>query len=476
MSNADQEPSCSCRVMRVRFHRTPAIMRTSDQMRRSMATLWNDMVRLHKRIRKSRWKWPSQKAFDAHFVRRKDRYVGLPSACVQQAVRKFFGNIKTTRENRKLGLSARYPWRDQKHFQTVVFRGDLVSWSSGQLTLGGGNGSPALSIPLGEDPGTILKAELLFDEVLVTAEYPAAAPVCDTPLEPATAAGDPGQRWAWALLSTNGASLMINGRAIVAEKIRREKKRAYQKAYQARRKAGSRRLKKTNRTMARQKAKSVRRIRDVNHKVSRQVVDWGVETGQTRMILSQPTGIAKAKGRKSQKQRNGYWEYGEQSRMIEYKAEGLIEIERDEERGTSSTCPKCNHCYHPSGRTFLCPNCGWSGHRDLVGSGNQLGRHEPHADVAAMIEQAHPKYLRPWQQGRSSVDETDRPTGRPPTRPEEVAHYKAVGSGSPGTTAGGQHWETGAERLLLNRLWCEENSWNKARPEHVSPKTPGLQP
>ena len=202
------------------------------------------------------------------------------------------------------------------------------------------------------------------------------------------------------------------------------------------------------------------------------------------MILSQPRGIAKAKGRKSQKQRNGYWEYGEQSRMIKYKAEGWIEIERDEERGTSSTCPKCKYRYHPSGRTFLCPNCGWSGHRDLVGSGNQLGRHEPHADVAALIEQAHPKYLRPWQRGRSIVDETDRPTGRPPTRPEEVAHHQAVGSGSPGATAGGQHRETGAERLPLNRLWCEENSWNKAGPEQVSPRkvrrtsarTPGLQP
>ena len=476
MSNAGQELACSCRVMRVRFQRTPAITRTSDPMRRSMAALWNDMVRVHRRIRKSYWKWPSQKAFDALFVRRKNRYVGLPSACVQQAVRKFFGNIKTTQANRKLGLPARYPWRDQKHFQTVVFRGDLVSWSSGVLTLGGGNGSAALSILLGEDPGRILKAELGFDEVLVTVESPAPVHGTDTPLIPATSAGDPGQRWAWAFLSTNGASLMVNGRAIVAEKIRREKKRAYQKAYQARRKPGSRRQKKTNRTMARQKAKTVRRIRDVNHKVSRQVVDWGIETGQTRMILSQPTGIAKAKGRRSQRQRNGYWEYGQQSRMIEYKAAGSIEIERDEEGGTSSTCPSCKHRYHPSGRTFLCPNCGWSGHRDLVGSGNQLGRHEPHADVAALIEQAHPKYLRPWQQGRSNVDETDRPTGRPLARPEEVAHYKAVGSGSPGATAGGQPWETGAVRLLLNRLWCEENPWNKAEPEHVSPRTPGLQP
>jgi transposase len=267
---------------------------------------------------------------------------------------------------------------------------------------------------------------------------------------------------------------MINGRAIVAEKIGREKKRAYQKAYQSHRKPGSRRQKKTARTMARERAKSVRKIRDVNHKVSRQVVDWGVETGQSKMVLSQPTGIAKARGRRSQRQRNGYWEYGQQSRMIEYKAEGLIEIERDEERGTSSTCPKCKQRTHPSGRQFRCPKCGWSGHRDLVGAGNQLGRHDPHADVAALIEQAQPKYLRPWQQGGSKVDETDRPTGRPLSRPEKGEYDKAIGSGSPGTTAGGQHRETGAVRQLLDRSWCEERSWNEAEPEHVTPRTPQL--
>jgi putative transposase len=393
---------------------------------------------------------------------------------VQQAVRKFFGNIKTTRENRKRGLSTRYPWRDQKRFQTVVFRGNLVAWADGKLTLGGGNGSAALSIPMCENPGTILKAELLFDEVLVTTRHPAPAPARNTPSEPATSAGDPGQRWAWVFLSTNSASLMINGRALVAEKVRREKKRGHQKAVQSHREPGSRRHKKTGRTMARQMAKSARKIRDINHKVSRQVVGWGVATGQSKMILSQPSGIAKAKGRKAQKQRNGYWEYGEQSRMIEYKAEGIIEIERDEERGTSSTCPQCKHRYHPSGRKFHCPNCGWVGHRDLVGAGNQLGRHESHADVAALIDQAHPTYLRPWQQGRSNVDETDRPIGRPPTRPEEMAYVKAVGSGSPGATAGGQHRETGALRLLLDRLWYEENPWNEARPECVSPRTPAL--
>jgi hypothetical protein len=74
----------------------------------------------------------------------------------------------------------------------------------------------------------------------------------------------------------------------------------------------------------------------------------------------------------------------------------------------------------------------------------------------------------------SNVDETDRPTGRPLTRPEKVAHDKAIGSGSPGTTAGGQHRETEAERLLLDRTKCEENSWNEVGSKHVPPRTPAL--
>jgi hypothetical protein len=51
---AQETSSSSCRVMRVRFQRTPGITRTSDPMRRSMATLWNDMVGVHKRVRKTR--------------------------------------------------------------------------------------------------------------------------------------------------------------------------------------------------------------------------------------------------------------------------------------------------------------------------------------------------------------------------------------------------------------------------------------
>ena len=123
----------------------------------------------------------TQAKFDAHFLKRKARYSGLPTACIQQAVRKFFGNLQTTRKNRQNGLSkARYPWRDQKRFATVPYRGNLVHWENGSLTLGGGNGQSAIVIPMRQDPGQILKAELLFDEVLITVSLTSAEPLADS--------------------------------------------------------------------------------------------------------------------------------------------------------------------------------------------------------------------------------------------------------------------------------------------------------
>ena len=381
-----------------------------------MAALWNDMVRLHKRVRRAHWKWPPQGAFDKHFsYRHKARYPGLPTACIQQAVRKFFGNLKTTRANRDAGRKARYPWRDQKRFATVPYRGDLVRWKDGALTLGGGNGGAAVVIPMAKDPGAIVKAELLFDEVLVTVSRPDLAHRAPDGRPAKRAAGDPGQRFAWTILTEDGQSFMFNGRGLVSAKIRHAKKLGHLRSALDHKQPKSRRAKKIKRRIAREKARSERRVRDINHKITCGVVRECTQAQVTTLVLSQPDGIATVPGRKAQRQRNGLWDYGEQSRQIAYKAEGLFEVVRAGERGTSSTCPKCQHRCHPSGRQFRCPACGWSGHRDLVGAGNQLGRHVPHADVAELISQTHPKYLRSFAtaKDRSSAVETGRSPGMP---------------------------------------------------------------
>jgi hypothetical protein len=267
-----------------------------------------------------------------------------------------------------------------------------------------------------QDPGRILKAELLFDEVLVTVSLDSVEPVADhtTPAAIKSAAGDPGQRWAWTILTEDGQSLMLNGRGLVSEKIRRAKKQGHLQAALAGKKSGSKRHRKIKRRIARWKAQSARRVRDINHKITCGVVRFAKQASVTQLVLSQPKGIAQAEGRKAQRQRNGVWEYGEQSRQIEYKAQGHFEVIRDGERGTSSTCPRCHKHHKPSGRMFRCPHCGWRGHRDLVGAGNQLGRHVSHVDVAALIDHTHPKYLRSFAtaKDRSSAVETGRSPDR----------------------------------------------------------------
>ena len=46
-----------------------------------------------------------------------------------------------------------------------------------------------------------------------------------------------------------------------------------------------------------------------------------------------------------------------------------------DERGTSSTCPKCSRRVpKPAGRVFSCPHCGHGGHRDLVAAASIAAR------------------------------------------------------------------------------------------------------
>jgi putative transposase len=57
--------------------------------------------------------------------------------------------------------------------------------------------------------------------------------------------------------------------------------------------------------------------------------------------------------------------------MIEYKARlAGITVERIDEAYTSQECPQCGHRKKPSGRDYTCSECGFHGHRDVVGAAN----------------------------------------------------------------------------------------------------------
>ena len=119
-----------------------------------------------------------------------------------------------------------------------------------------------------------------------------------------------------------------------------------------------------------------RRTRDIEHKVSRAVVDYAMERKAGTLVIGDVRDVADGKrmGAKCQ-QKIGLWSHGKVRDYIAYKAKAEgISVELVDERDTSKTCPRCGRQYKPRGRVYRCSKCGLVAHRDVVGSVNILSR------------------------------------------------------------------------------------------------------
>ena len=139
---------------------------------------------------------------------------------------------------------------------------------------------------------------------------------------------------------------------------------------------GSRALRRLQRRKSRFLAKQKRRARDMEHKISRAVVNWAKERQVSTLVIGDVRDVADGKrlNTKSQ-QKIGLWSHGRQRAYITYKAAAAgIAVTLVEEASTSQTCPGtlpdgtgCLQCYKPKGRVYRCPACGFTAHRDGVG-------------------------------------------------------------------------------------------------------------
>jgi len=93
------------------------------------------------------------------------------------------------------------------------------------------------------------------------------------------------------------------------------------------------------------------------------------------------------------------WEYGKDIDYLTHKAkQAHIMSFTGSERGTSSQCPVCERKKKPKGRNWVCKACGFTGHRDLVGS---INMHPIAYDQKVMFPRSV-TYLRPGHVRRSS--------------------------------------------------------------------------
>ena len=89
------------------------------------------------------------------------------------------------------------------------------------------------------------------------------------------------------------------------------------------------------------------------------------------LFIGNPHGVRNRVTSRHHNQRMALWEYGKDIDYLTHKSkQAHILSFTGSERGTSSRCPACGHRHKPKGRNWVCRVCGFTGHRDLVGSVN----------------------------------------------------------------------------------------------------------
>ena len=164
----------------------------------------------------------------------------------------------------------------------------------------------------------------------------------------------------------------------------------------ARKKRGSRRRQRLVRAKARMNAKHRQVMRDIEHKVSRAVVEFAAERQAGTIVIGDIRDIAdRVDCGKEHNGRMSRLDHGKIRTYVAYKAaaEG-IKVELADEHHTTKTCPHCGNRHKPRGRTYRCPSCRFQAHRDVVGQINILSRFLE-GDVGRIPAPADVKYRIP---------------------------------------------------------------------------------
>ena len=379
-------------------HLFPTLFRRLKTAQMEAAQVWNLCMETHKQARMDHAKWPGrnelQKATKGKFA--------LHSQSVQMIAHAFLANIETTRKLRKEHpqMRMKYPWRT-KRFYPVLWPAQAVSYENGRIVLPMGKGRKSLvfALDLPEEAGACTLVWNQGFELHVCVEVPEAE---QAPGD-VQATVDLGEIHLAAVTTNIGKAMIVTGRGIRSLKRQRTMRVRKITKKQSRCQKYSRRWKKLQHAKNKVSKRSERRIRDLRHKATRQVIDFCVENEVGTLFIGNPHGVRNRDNGRHHNQRMALWEYGKDIDYLTHKAkQAHISCFTGSERGTSSQCPCCGHKHKPKGRIWACRACGFTGHRDLVGSVNM----HPLAFREHVTFPHSVTYLRPSLSRRSSRADT----------------------------------------------------------------------
>jgi len=119
-----------------------------------------------------------------------------------------------------------------------------------------------------------------------------------------------------------------------------------------------------NNALTKIKRKQSNRIKDINHKVSRTIVDYA-KVHRSAIVLEDLGSISK-KGKAKRYVQKSQWSFYQLETFLKYKSALLgIPIHYINPRYTSRICSKCGSLNLPNGKHYKCSLCGHFDHRDV---------------------------------------------------------------------------------------------------------------
>jgi len=232
-------------------------------------------------------------------------------------------------------------------------------------------------------PEAVRSVTLLAEGNRLFADVTAEVPVASHESVPGRVAGvDLGviHPYAIACPSTSQA-LVVSGRALRAENRlhlieSKQRRRAAGARAPTAAQRGSRRWRKYRARTRKLERRHRRRLAQAQHEAAKTVVAWAVAQRVETLVVGDPRGVLDLRAGRRHNKRIRDWRVGQSITRPQDKAiTAGIQVRLVDERGTSSTCPDCHsRVAKPKGRLFVCPACGYTGHRDVVGATNIAAR------------------------------------------------------------------------------------------------------
>ena len=367
----------------IRTHILPSTIPRAhaDNLNRSSGEIYTGILVAHWRLVRKKGLWLSEKSGTRWSDTRTD--VGMHAHSIDAAQQGFYKACVTTRSLRKAGhAEAKFPhWT--KKYRTTIWKNTGIKRRGDVLELSNGRKGTKIALPIPEklrDCLRFLEVRLVYDKKDRRYFWHI---VVENGIRPKPSPGDNvvsvdlGEIHP-AVVGDKEQAIVITCRERRSRSQGQAKRLAKLAKAIARKTKRSRRHRRLVRAKSRMKAKHARVLRDIEHKVSHEIVEFAAERQAGTIVIGDVRDIADGVDCGTEHNgRTSRWNHGKIRFYIGYKAEaeGIKVPPLVDEAYTTKTCPNCGHRHKPRGRTYRCPSCGFQAHRDVVGQINILSRY-----------------------------------------------------------------------------------------------------